>query len=91
VNAELARADLVISKGDANYRRLLGDRHWAFTTPFDEVVSYFPAPVLALRTLKAEVACGLSAEQVEHLDNTHPDWLTSGEWGVIQFASGADA
>ena len=91
VNAEVARADLVVSKGDANYRRLLGDRHWAFTTPFDEVVSYFPAPVLALRTLKAEVACGLSPEQVDCLDDTHPGWLTSGEWGVIQFASNRSA
>jgi len=91
VNAELARADLVISKGDANYRRLLGDRHWDFTTPFAEIMSYFSAPLLALRTLKAEVACGLSSEQVEHLNERHPDWLTSGEWGVIQFASGADA
>jgi hypothetical protein len=91
VNAELARADLLISKGDANYRRLLGDRHWAFTTPFAEITSYFPAPLLALRTLKAEVACGLSSERVEHLNERHPDWLTSGEWGVIQFAAGADA
>jgi hypothetical protein len=54
-------------------------------------VSYFPAPVLALRTLKAEVACGLSSEQVERLDETHSDWLTSGEWGVIQFASASGA
>jgi uncharacterized protein with ATP-grasp and redox domains len=91
VNAELARADLVVSKGDANYRRLLGDRHWAFTTPFAEILSYFPAPILALRTLKAEVACGLAPEQVERLDDTHPDWLTSGEWGVIQFAAPGDA
>lgn len=91
VNAELARADLVISKGDANYRRLLSDRHWAFTTPFDEVVSYFPAPLLALRTLKAEVACGLAPEQVTRLDEQHPDWLTSGEWGVIQFAPDPEA
>jgi hypothetical protein len=88
VNAELARADLVVSKGDANYRRLVGDRHWAFTRPFGEVVSYFPAPLLALRTLKAEVVCGLSADQVERLNETHPGWLTSGEWGVIQFAPG---
>jgi uncharacterized protein with ATP-grasp and redox domains len=86
VNGELARADLVISKGDANYRRLLGDRHWAFTTPFEEVVSYFPAPLLGLRTLKAEVACGLEPDQVSQLNETYPDWLTSGEWGVIQFA-----
>jgi Uncharacterized conserved protein len=91
VNAELARADLVISKGDANYRRLLGDRHWAVTKPFAEVVSYFPAPLLALRTLKAEVTCGLAPEQVERLDNAHPDWLTSGEWGVIQFAADESA
>jgi hypothetical protein len=88
VNAELARADLVVSKGDANYRRLVGDRHWAFTRPFGEVVSYFPAPLLALRTLKAEVVCGLSPDQVERLNETHPGWLTSGEWGVIQFAPG---
>jgi len=91
VNAELARADLVISKGDANYRRLLGDRHWAFTTPFAEITSYFPAPLLALRTLKAEVACGLAPDQVKRLNDTHPDWLTSGEWGVIQFAAPDDA
>ncbi len=91
VNAELARADLVISKGDANYRRLLGDRHWPFTTPFEEVVSYVPAPLLTLRTLKAEVACGLTREQVDRLDEQHPDWLTSGEWGVIQFAPQNDA
>jgi len=90
VNAELARADLVVSKGDANYRRLLGDRHWPFTTPFADIVSYFPAPLLALRTLKAEVACGLSSEQVDRLNDTHPDWLTSGEWGVIQFANRTD-
>lgn len=86
VNAELARADLVISKGDANYRRLLGDRHWDFTTPFEEIVSYFPAPLVALRTLKAEVACGLTGVQVERLNDEDPDWLVNGRWGVIQFA-----
>jgi uncharacterized protein with ATP-grasp and redox domains len=86
VNAELARADLVISKGDANYRRLMGDRHWDFTTPFDEVVSYFPAPLLALRTLKAEVTSGLSQGQVDRLNAQDPDWMTNGRWGLIQFA-----
>lgn len=86
VNAELRRADLVISKGDANYRRLLGDRHWAVTTPFQQVVSYFPAPLLALRTSKAEVAAGLTRAQVDRLDEEDPDWLINGRWGLIQFA-----
>ncbi len=86
VNAELARADLVISKGDANYRRLLGDRAWPFTTPVDDVLSYFPAPLLALRTLKAEVVAGLSEETVERVQAADPDWLVNGRWGLIQFA-----
>jgi len=82
----LAKATLVLSKGDANYRRLLGDRHWAFTTPFDQIVSYFPAPLLALRTLKSDLAAGIEAEQLFALTAEGVPWTTSGRWGVIQFA-----
>lgn len=84
--AELARADLLISKGDANYRRLLGDRHWDFTTPFAEAAAPLPVPVLALRTLKSEVAAGLSQEQVDRLNEREPDWAVNGRWGLIQYA-----
>ena len=84
--AELARADLLITKGDANYRRLLGDRDWAFTTPFEEAAAPLPTPVLALRTHKSEVAAGLSRSQVDRLDAQDPDWPVNGEWGVIQWA-----
>lgn len=86
VRSRLGAAQLVISKGDALYRRLLGDRHWSYSAPFAQIVAYFPAPLLALRTLKSEVASGLSPEQVEWLNENHPDWLISGDWGVIQFA-----
>lgn len=82
----LAAAHLVVSKGDANYRRLLGDRHWAFTTPFDRIITYFPAPLLALRTLKSEVAAGIPAARVAELDREHPGWTTSGRWGLIQLS-----
>jgi hypothetical protein len=75
----------VISKGDANYRRLLGDRHWAFTTPFEGIMSYFSAPVLVLRTCKSNVMCGLAAGQDEALMGEDPDWMTDGQWGLIQF------
>jgi Damage-control phosphatase ARMT1-like domain len=33
----LAAADVVIAKGDTNYRRALGDAHWPFTTPLTTV------------------------------------------------------
>jgi len=84
--AELRRADLLISKGDANYRRLLGDRHWDFTTPFEEAAAPLPVPVLALRTLKSEVAVGLSQAQVDRLDDEDPEWAVNGRWGLIQYA-----
>lgn len=87
LRSELAQSDLIITKGDANYRRLLGDRHWTFTTPFNEIVSYAPAPLLALRTSKSEVAAGLTAEKIEATINKDPGWLTNGRWGVMQFVN----
>ena len=85
LRARLAEADVVLAKGDANYRRALGDAHWPWTTPFAEVVSYFPAPIVFLRTCKAEVIAGLSSAQAHDLPQRDPAWLTNGAWGVIQF------
>ncbi|MBD2185653.1 damage-control phosphatase ARMT1 family protein [Aerosakkonema funiforme] len=82
---DLARSHLIFLKGDANYRRSMGDRHWPFTTPYGDIVSYFPAPLVALRTLKSELAAGLQTAQIEMLNHQDPDWLTNGQWGVIQF------
>jgi hypothetical protein len=59
LRAEMARSDLVILKGDLNYRRLLNDRRWPHTTPLEKIAHYFPAPFLVLRTLKAELIAGL--------------------------------
>ncbi len=81
----LSQSSLIIVKGDANYRRLLGDRHWPYSTPFADILSYAPAPLLALRTLKAEVASGLPPERIRLLAKTEADWMTNGKWGVIQF------
>jgi uncharacterized protein with ATP-grasp and redox domains len=85
IEASLSRSRLVISKGDANYRRLLGDRHWPFTTPLGDILGYFPAPLLVLRVLKSEVVAGLAPDQPASLDLRDPDWLVDGKWGVIQF------
>jgi predicted aconitase with swiveling domain/uncharacterized protein with ATP-grasp and redox domains len=84
---ELAQADLLISKGDANYRRWLGDRHWPFTTPFDAILAYRPAPLLALRVMKSELVVGLPPGLREQMYQRDPTWLYDGRWGVIQFAA----
>lgn len=82
----LSGADLLISKGDANYRRLTGDRSWEFTTPFSEVIDYLPVALAAFRTLKAELAVGLTQEAVRNARSADPDWMTDGRWGVVQYA-----
>lgn len=84
---ELGNSTLIIIKGDANYRRLLGDRHWDFTTNISDIICYLPSPILALRTLKSEVAAGIKPEVVQTVASNDKDWLTNGQWGVIQLVS----
>lgn len=86
LRTKLSESVLLIFKGDANYRRLLGDLHWPFTTPFAEIVSYLPVPTLALRTLKSELAAGLRPEQIEQLNQEEPNWMVNGRWGQIQLS-----
>lgn len=84
------RCDLAFVKGDANYRRLLGDCQWDMSgASFQDVVgNYFPCPVCALRTLKAEIGCGMDADQVERAASLDENWQTNGRFGVLQFGSG---
>eukprot|EP01116_Phalansterium_solitarium_P003552 TRINITY_DN14371_c0_g1_i1.p1 TRINITY_DN14371_c0_g1~~TRINITY_DN14371_c0_g1_i1.p1 ORF type:complete len:317 (-),score=93.24 TRINITY_DN14371_c0_g1_i1:49-999(-) len=81
---QLAASDVVVIKGDANYRRVHGDRHWPFTFDTRRLTKYFPAPFLLLRTLKSEVQTGLSESTLAKVQD-EPGWLTCGKYGVIQF------
>ncbi|CBZ55225.1 conserved hypothetical protein [Neospora caninum Liverpool] len=80
-------AAVVISKGDANYRHILGDRAWSMQTPFSEVAQYMPCPLLALRKLKGNIACGIPAEQERHAQQADKCWMVNGKWGVIHYYS----
>jgi hypothetical protein len=82
---DLSGASLLLSKGDANYRRLLGDLHWPLTAAFEEIVCDLPAPLAALRVLKSELAVGLRPGQAEAASQQDPDWLVDGKWGQVQF------
>lgn len=83
----LSTVTLAIIKGDANYRRLLGDRHWLpHQISFPTAVAYYPCPAVALRTLKGACAVGIAKEAEERAIKNNPvDWLVSGKYGVIHF------
>lgn len=78
--------DFTILKGDVNFRRLVGDRHWDPETPLDAAVGYFYTPVLSLRTLKSELILGLTIDELNTLRNqAEEDWLINGQRGMIIF------
>ena len=41
-----------------------------------------PCPVLALRTMKSEIAVGIASENIPTAD---PTWMSNGRWGLVQF------
>jgi hypothetical protein len=84
---ELAQADLVVLKGDVNYRRLLDDRHWPHTTPLEAAAADIPRPFLMLRTLKGEIMVGLAPGQAEALAAKDPQWLINGKRGICQLVT----
>jgi len=85
VRDKLSGSAMVFVKGDANYRRLLGDCMWALDQDAKEVLSYWkPIPVCALRTCKAEIGCGIPVSEQQRAEGLDKKWLVSGKWGVVQ-------
>ncbi|OQS07582.1 hypothetical protein THRCLA_00421 [Thraustotheca clavata] len=80
----LSKAGLVILKGDANYRRMLGDRMWPATTPLTEAMPFFPTSFVALRTMKSDPIAGIEPAMEEKLIKEDPVWRINGKRGVIQ-------
>merc|ERR1712048_1198635 len=90
LRATYEEAAVVILKGDANYRRLLGDLHWPYDTDFSAYAqSFWPSPgLISLRTMKSGVALGIPAEAQEEAKLARPDdWLTSGVYGQVLASS----
>jgi len=88
---ELHAATGVILKGDANYRRAVGDALWPAGIAFAEATRYFPAPLVAVRTMKSDSLVGLAADDVARLDAADADWRINGRRGVIQVGGGQPA
>ncbi len=66
----------------------MGDRVWPSTLPLKDVVHpWFPAPLLALRTLKGEIALGLAEGQAESVGKVDKDWMVSGQFAVVQYVA----
>jgi len=83
----LKASDLVIFKGDLNYRKLTGDVQWpawtAFSTALGPLAGSFT--LLSLRTNKADVVVGVEREVAEKLDGSGSKWRVDGRYALISF------
>ena len=64
------------------------NRRWPHTTEKRYFFERFSRSAICLRTLKSEVLVGLPPEIAAGTLHLHPDWLTSGRYGVIQVFTG---
>ncbi|KAJ2908040.1 Hairy/enhancer-of-split with YRPW motif protein 2 [Coemansia aciculifera] len=92
-NNELTKADLVIFKGDLNYRKLVYDLEWPVSTPFVDALGAIAvdarAPaIVALRTTKCDTIVGIDPDRANELFALQKDWMYSGQYGVIQLSPG---
>jgi uncharacterized protein with ATP-grasp and redox domains len=88
LRAALAGADIVVVKGDANYRRLLEDRRWEPWRDMEEIAGYFPASFACLRTMKSEIVVDVPREKAEFLSAADPEWLINGRRGLVRYCRG---
>ncbi|SCM00346.1 conserved protein, unknown function [Plasmodium chabaudi adami] len=87
---EMKESSFVCFKGDANYRRCLGDLHFDFSKPSKDVLNYFPFSVIALRCLKSPVCCGIDKSIVDEMNKKSTDWSNYGEYAILQYCSHDD-
>jgi len=80
---DMNQSDLLIFKGDLNYRKLVEDRDWDYTTPTADLIDYFDTNVLINRVLKSEVIVGLQKENVPSYENS--EWTYNAKYGIIEF------
>ncbi|KAJ6155608.1 hypothetical protein N7470_006174 [Penicillium chermesinum] len=96
---DLKESELVLLKGDLNYRKLTNDAQWDPTTPFTTAIGPLGPKsgvrILAFRTCKADTVVGLPPGTDEKL-RQQPDgggdqgrkWAWSGKWAVVSFSDG---
>ena len=77
-------ASIVVFKGDANYRRIVGDALWPPAAPFGDACSYLGASLACLRTMKSDPVLGLPEGLADELDRADPSWRIDAKRGLIQ-------
>jgi uncharacterized protein with ATP-grasp and redox domains len=80
---DINKSDLIIFKGDLNYRKLVEDRHWDYTANTRELIKYVKTNCLIIRILKSEIMTGLDKINVPSYEDK--EWMYNSKYGVIEY------
>jgi len=78
-------SDLIIVKGDLNYRRLCGDKSYYYKKKIDNLTKYIKCPTLVVRSFKSNLVLDYSTKRYKQNTNEDKNWRTNGKYGVIKF------
>ncbi len=88
LTAALRTAQIIVAKGDLNYRRFVGDRAWPVETPASVAAAGVPFAGYALRVLKSDAVVGVAPETAARAAARSPDWRTNGSHAAVQRLGG---
>ncbi|GLG95983.1 Putative protein-glutamate O-methyltransferase [Gryllus bimaculatus] len=85
--SDLIYSTLIIFKGDLNYRKLVGDINWDPLTPFKLALrSFRPTNIIAMRTYKSDVSCGVPEYAYLFYPGMPKSWMLTGKVALVQYA-----
>lgn len=89
----LSESDLVIFKGDLNFRKLSYDCHLPATATFVQAIGPMATdpgapPVCSLRTVKSDVIAAIPEDVASRLDEEEPGWKISGKYALVLLSPG---
>lgn len=80
-------SDLIVTKGDFNYRMSVGWYLWDVTDSLSKILAYSHAPILTIRAVKNEVLAGITdISKISIAESFSKSWWKYGYGGVILFA-----
>ncbi len=84
INNLFEKTDLLITKGDFNYRKVVGWFYWTSQHKLEDVLGYLNVPILIIRTVKNEVLLGVeNTPNLKQLETNTKDWWKKGIGGMI--------
>lgn len=79
-------SNLLIVKGDLNYRRMVGDKNYNPNKKIESRIGYIKCPVLIIRSFKSDCTLlGRKGREFLRNKNIEQDWQSSGKYGIIQY------